>query len=473
MIRSLIQNKNWLKIILLSVACACLIAAAIQYPLSTRFPIGPDAPAHIRDALKLTNEYPGDHSGITTLLNTPYPFPVLTFNIMRIVPISWPDRFTWWMTIAHIAVGLALGFLLYRIHSWQAAVIGISIWAPLTMTFNNHFQSGTLPQLWSLVFLILFLERFAAKSIVWSVLLLFIVMLSHPITAVLLTLTLLATLPAYWANYKKFDAQEQKLLKIISGIVVLIFCTIVYTYVFHSPLHSFWDGSHIEFRDLAFSNIAPWVLLSIPGWIIMQSVIKMRPMMLSLLNTFSVLTLVLAINEWFGVDIWTYRFRSTLIIVSIIGLSIGLLHLVRLTFTSKLSRGIFIALAIGSITLLCWQGNAAAYANNEKSKKTSDFAAMAWMQELPKNSFITSTNVDRVSEWIPLYSKHPYEELTLKNALFTLQGDDLTRYIRAIRCTHVIFFLRREVVPENFIANPNLFVPIYKKDGVIIFAIHK
>lgn len=457
----------------ITAAIILLITMALQYPLSVTFPIGPDTPAHIRDALKLTKEYPGDSTGISILKNSPYPVSILLLNTTRILPISWADRFTWWMTIGHIAVGLALGLFVYRIHSWQAAAIAMSIWAPLTTVFNNHIVSGTLPHLWSLAFLLLFLERFAARSVILTITLLLFGMVSHPITATLIVLTLLIVLPSYWLNKKQFDKQEYVLMQWITGIMVIVIAYIVYHYMTRGPLSLFWDGSHIELQKLLTSDIAPWILLSIPGWIIMQRVTRIRPMAIALWNTLSLLTLVLAINEQFGVDIWTYRFRSTLIIIAIVGISIGLLQLVRLTFSSIISRSIFITLILAFMSSFSWQSNTNVYARHEKNSMRHDIEAMAWMRDLPEDSFITSTNKDRTSEWIPLYSKKSWVELTSDNTLFELSGEKLQKYAASILYTHAIFFLRRETIPENFIAHPQLFTVIYEKDGVTIFKIQK
>lgn len=457
----------------LGLATLLLIAMALQYPLSVTFPIGPDAPAHIRDALKLTKEYPGDTSGIKTLIGSPYPLSVAMLSATRIIPISWADRFTWWMTMGHIAVGLALGLFIYRIHNWQAAAIAIGIWAPLTMVFNNHLASGTLPQLWSLAFLLLFLERFAAKSVIGSSVLLLIVLFSHPITAVVIILTLLIVLPSYWLNREHLNIKEQRLLQVITTTIVIIVGYILYAYILRESISLFWSGPHIEFKKLLNSEIAPWIVLSIPGWIILQRISLMRPMMVTLWNTLYFLILALAINEHFGVDIWTYRFRSTLIIVSLVGIGIGLSHLTQLVFQTKIARFVFTVLIISSVALLCWQHNAIVYATHEKKFNHGEIIAMQWMQSLPNNSIIASTNIDRVSEWVPIYSKHLYQELNPEDKLFSLHGDALAIYVKSASYTHVIFLLRRESVPENFTANPQLFSPIYEQGGVSIFSINK
>lgn len=465
--------KILLPICAVGASIGLLIAMALQYPFSVTFPIGPDAPAHIRDALKITKEYPGDSKGVSILTHSPYPLSILLFNTTRILPISWAERFTWWIAMGHIAVGLSLGLFIYRIHSWQAAAIAMSIWAPLTMVFNNHFASGTLPQLWSLAFLLLFLERFAARSVIWSSVLLLIVLFSHPITAILLTLAFLVVLPSYWLNWKHLDARERRLVQVITYILTVILAYIAYTYILRGPIHIFWDGAHLEFQKLITSEIAPWILLSIPGWIIVQRVSSMRPMTLALWNTLYFLTLVLAINEQFGVDIWTYRFRSTVAIMVIGGISIGLLEITRYAFQNKFIRGSFITLLLTSIALFSWSTNAAAYALHEKKFNHGEITAMQWMQTLPSNSIIASTNIDRVSEWVPIYSKHLYQELNPEDKLFSLHGDELAAYVASVPYTHVIFLLRRESVPENFIANPNVFTQIYSKDKVTIFTINK
>ncbi len=472
------ELKKLPAIIGIMASLALLAILSLQYPLSVTFPIGPDAPAHIRDALKLTKEYPGDASGLKIIANSPYPVSVILFNTARLLPISWADRFTWWMTIGHIAVGLALGFFVYRIYGWQAAAIAIGIWAPLTTVFNNHIVSGTLPQLWSLVFLILFLERFASKSVYGTLVLFVITMFSHPLTAIVLLLSLLIVLPSFILNWKQSDTKDRKLTIVIISVVALFVCAMMYMYIFHGQINLFWSGPHIELSTLIKSEIAPWMLLLLPGWIIMQRALRDKSTLLILLNVLLLLTATLALNERFGVDIWTYRFRSTLIVMAIIPLSIGLTRLNQLIFKSSIPRAVLPSLLLLFIAALSFQHNADTYAYYEDTTKyrrvsTDEITAMKWLSTLPENASIISTSVNRNSEWIPLYSKKPWVELPSDNVLFELSGEDLKNHLVPSSATHLVFFLQREKVPANIRQNPDIFTEVYKNDGAVIFEIKK
>ncbi|MDA1169086.1 MAG: hypothetical protein O3A36_02000 [bacterium] len=461
----------------LGLAVLLLAAMALQYPLSATFPIGPDAPAHIRDALKLTKEYPGDASGIKILLRSPYPLSVAMLSATRILPISWPERFTWWITMGHIAVGLMIGLFVYRIHDWQAAAIAISMWAPLTVTLNNHFESGTLPQLWSLAFLLLFFERVAARSIAGSVTTFLLVLISHPITAVLVVLSATVSLPILFIYKSKLLLQEQRQTKILLGSLIIIYITSIVAFLHRYSSTTYWSGPHFPFHDIVTSPLSILLLLSIVGLIAMQKYLRKNIPLQVLFNSFQIITILLALNNLFGVDIWTYRFRSSVIVIMCISAAIALQALTSIVFTRKTTRVLFISSIIGIIALYAWQHNASVYARYEADDKyrrihPDEKGASIWMKNhIPRDSFIVSTNVNRFSEWIPLYSNIRWEEIGASHPLFNATNVELAGYVPKTAYTHIIFFLRREQIPVNIQSNPQMFENIHTNDGAIVYKI--
>src|SRR5688572_729407 len=109
-----------------------LFAIAAQYPLETTFPIGGDATRYILKLLEVqttANENGFFAAGRELLTNTAYPGTQIILATSALLPISWPERFTWWMSLGHVASGLAIGYFAWRLAGWKAAAAGMAIWA--------------------------------------------------------------------------------------------------------------------------------------------------------------------------------------------------------------------------------------------------------------------------------------------------------------------------------------------------------
>ena len=207
--------------VLLFIASACLITTAAQYPLSTTFPMGGDGAAIIRNVQHI-NIRP--LATLRTIVHSWYPAAYILFSINALIPfISWPILFSWWMAFGQILVGIALGFLCYRLAGARAAAIAIGLWALTPITMTSFFEDGTMAQLWSLIWITLFFERMAAKSTIGMIFFAFIAFFSHPITGLMLVATLCMTVPFSWISLPNLSKNQKTIRNILSlGMLILL-----------------------------------------------------------------------------------------------------------------------------------------------------------------------------------------------------------------------------------------------------------
>src|SRR5688572_12125747 len=108
--------------IALTCAWLCLAMLAIQYPLATTFPIGGDASRYILKLLEANDvlQERGLVASVTTFLtNTEYPGAQAIFALSALLPLSWPERFTWWIVLGHMFTATSLALLLNRLAGWR------------------------------------------------------------------------------------------------------------------------------------------------------------------------------------------------------------------------------------------------------------------------------------------------------------------------------------------------------------------
>src|SRR3990167_8492622 len=155
-----------------------------------------------------------------------YPISYILFSINALNPfVYWPIAFSWWMTLGQVITGLAIGLLSFRLFGIRAAAIGIALWGMTPIALTSFFEDATMAQLWSLPWAILFFERLAARSRKGMILCFFLASFSHPITGLILLVTIIITAPQLWMSTSKLDAKERLLRKIYSysaGVAILL-----------------------------------------------------------------------------------------------------------------------------------------------------------------------------------------------------------------------------------------------------------
>lgn len=440
--------------------------------------MGVDANVYIHLAQRLLNAPTAPSDALLVFKESVYPLTHTLFTFSAIFPSDWPTRFIWWASLGQIMSGLALAFLLYRFNGWPSAAIGTAIWALTPITVNSHFEDGTIAQLWSLAFLLLFFERLLAHSR-WGAAMAFIAtLLSHPITGAVLIISIIAASPLL---IKVLDRHTKNHLKTIIYFLIFISSILLPTIISilrHSNALSVITQSNqyrfpIEYLDPPFGL---FVLLAPVGLLIMIRKTHRLSFFSVILYTFIFSSILLAFNNFIGVGVWTMRMHTYLVLSITILASIALPAILKQTFNKKVAQFIFLALLFSTLSLQYWQKTKHVYAWYEASDNYGrllfeEKLAMEWMENnLITGSHIISSQTARHSEWIKVFTNFPVTHITNNNPLYTLKDQELHDFALNHNGTQLIVFKYVEAIPENMLQHPEWFPVLYETKAVAIIA---
>lgn len=435
-----------------------LIAAALHYPLATTFPIGGDAASYIRDSQKLLSVLEKPVQLINPDTYSRYPLTQAAFALFSVLPVSWAERYTWFMTAAFISSGICLGRLANRVSGAPAAAIAAATWAATLVTIQPHIEDGTMAQLFSLSALFLFLERLYADSYGLASFFLVAALLAHPVTGIV------GLLIAYVAIITQIGSTPSFVARFSVPVAAITLLAIASLF----NQHSFFDHIPSQDRTVSFldsirSWIAPaWILAPI-GFIALAKGFKRHLAGTAAIMAFSYLALLLTFNDLLGISVWTFRFSTYLTSAIVLLFSIALPRLLITAIPYKSLRHIFAALILLSIYIPGWTAAASVFAHYESPSKYArihpdELSALEWMNNnLPPQSTILSTQENRHSEWIPILTRHQWKSVHGKISAELLRDDQFT---------HVIYLKKREGVPTYV---RDHFSVVHETDAAAIF----
>ncbi len=456
-------DKRKTQIMLYVPPIVLLLFFSFLYPLSVNIPIGGDAPSHISTA-----------NSITLLSRSPYPLSSLLFSLTRIIPVSWPMRFEIFMATGYIATGLMLGLLLKKLAGNLSGALSILFWSLCSWDILTFFRDGTMAQLWSLFFVLLFIYLLNKKNLLLSSLTFLAIAFSHPASFAFVASVLLIATPFLVSHFNKVKFFVPLSL-LISGILVLLTLLLFAKFFPYSNLNKFHIQTYL-LGELAESRIGI-LLLSVPlgaTFFVNDSAGSRRKI---ILLVFAFASFVATFNHFFGVGAWERRFAPYFIISLLIFGTIGLAKL----FT-YISKNHFVHLVLLILFAAPLTTNAYFTARNyyrsfngqRSSMHAAEAEAYGWIKNnLDNNVLIMQTrNRGRGVEWLPALTQRKnfiLDDQATKYKLLESCGeilDDLTR----VNVTHVFFYTWTERIPDAYLNNPSIFPLLFKNDEVSIYA---
>lgn len=428
-----------------------LVILALQYPLSTTFPMGGDAAQYVTTA-RLLLAIP-QHPENLIHINHWYPLANILSLPYALLPISWPLRFTWWAVTGQIAVGLALGWFMYRLAGWGAGAASMAFWGLTPIVGTNHFTDGTIAQLWSYVFLYVCLERLHSGRPWWALLFLVLTFLTHPITGFALLFTLLLIIGPLWLARSQLSSPERRTTVIISAGVISLSVLGLITLWNRQNIFGFLQISGIDSSvpvEVWRSVLAPLIFLSPIGYIGLVQRWRDRHLTIFMLVSFSLVCLLLSSNNLLGISVWIGRLAPLFIILISMLAGVGWTALLRFALPAIWLRALITVLFFSVITLMVWQENKPVYAFNDSPSRyvhihPDELAAVNWLAaNTTEHSYVISSTINRHTEWIPaLTSAHwqPAADIVDYTTQFLSQLPPQTDGV------YVVFFLKRETVP--------------------------
>lgn len=459
----------------LLLAFGVLTAFAIQYPLQTTFPIGGDAAVYARLAKISLNFLHEPRAAFSAVTQVHYPLAQFIFSFSGLLPLSWPERFTWMMVAAQIMSGLSLALLLRRLSTWRAAAAGLAMWGLVTIGLNPHFEDATFAQLLSLTPLLLALERIVAGAR-WSALAICLAtLLAHPLSGMMLFASLMLGFWPWLPFYRRLPEHQRRQVlfwSIALGAAALLILL---------KISSSWlwiDAQTEDFflLDILKSKLAPWLILSIAGLPMLLRRVSLNPS-LTILLSFMWLSFLLSTNYLLGIGIFANRFRTYFILSVIISAALAWPAVLGKTFRQPLARISFGALLFISLFAITWRNNTQVYSFYETPEHYNRLhpdvlAALGWMDEqLPVGSYLITTAANRHSEWIPVLTKHQWREINPADPLLQLEGQALSSKAQDEEATHIAFFPYREDVPQEYLNHPEWFPIVFQNNSAVIMSL--
>ncbi|MEO6077515.1 MAG: hypothetical protein ABIP54_01900 [Candidatus Andersenbacteria bacterium] len=456
--KSLHHNQSVLDIALLCIGIAALFTTAFQYPLSTTFPMGGDAAPHIAT---VRDVFTDPIETIFRISHSWYPVSYILFSINALNPfVYWPVAFSWWMALGQIATGLALGFLVYRLYGIRASAISTAIWAMTPITMTSFFEDGTMAQLWSLPWLLLFIERMHAKSIRGMILFSILALFSHPITALIMICVMVMSLP----HIPRGILKKILVWSTAVGVGIATLFLSIRSSTIRTP---FTPEASKYFTDLFHGFFLPWVLASVIGWIELTKTIKKNTLLLTTLVSFFVTSFAFACNDRLGIGFWTNRLNAYILLCVALGAGIGLALITRKIVLERMALLIIILLII-AFTGSTFHDNINIYKRYESSHtdariRPDNLAAISWLNEhLPKDAVLASTAVTRYYEWLPVLTYH--KQYIIKSI------ENIGSY-SGMKNPYLVIFTNEEGVPDSILNNTTNFHLKFKNTGSQIYEV--
>lgn len=473
------MSRTWFSLpaLALTSATALLVMLAVQYPFSTSFPIGGDAAITIIRARALI-QWDNPVAALAALWQSRYPLIHGLFNVFGLLPTGWPERFIWAMVSGHIVTGLALGYLLARLFGIAEAAAGMALWALTTTDVQPHFESATLAHLWSLPVLLLFLERWHARAPGQAALAAAATFLSHPLSALVLTATALLYVPASLVVPPR--SREEKKLAIGGALLLTLALLVVVGIAYLRPtvLDVVRSSEAINpIPNAVRSHIGPAILLAPAGLARVLYRVRRRRTSAAVLVAFATVVLFTNLQSLGGQAAALARFNTYLILGACLFAGAALPAMIRRALPSPLWQLAGTSLLLGALAIWSWQTNAAIYRHYESPSRYArlhpdEHAAFLWLADhVAPGSHLISSEANRHTEWLPVLTGHTWHGLPDHHPLWSLEGDELTRYIARAGYTHLVVLHHRESLEEMFRKRPPAFPVVFQNDAVTVVAL--
>lgn len=462
-------QSNWL----FCIAGFISLVPLLTYPLHNTFPVSHEAPQYIMESLSLKAAF--SQSFLTGLhaLSTGswYPGTTLTlFFIDLLTPLSWPTLMIWLTVIMHFAIGLALSRIAQQCHGKIAAALTLLIWSA-TFTAMRPILNGWMAHWWSLLPTVITLERILQQKYTQAFWWLLVTALIHPLSALVVLLTGLLTLPSYLVQEPRQQKRHLIIILTLGLITAATWWLIDKAYIFDSlksakPLYSL--------RHLLTSPISPAVIAAPLGlaWFIHNRPKKISNIFLLL---FWFTSVMLTFNHlWLPGGLLEWRFEPYLLLsISLVG-GMGIATTLRTAINQvyahhALTLSLFICLTVSG-----WHHNLQYFANyngaNLLIPLTEELQAIDWLRTLPPNTHLVSTRHDLNYKWLPILTHHSWTGIREGETIYLelTQKEKQQEMITAKKLTHLVIFKNREDNIDSLISPFSHFPTVLENDAVLI-----
>ncbi|MDP3685503.1 MAG: hypothetical protein Q8R32_01595 [bacterium] len=454
---------------------------SVQYPLSTRFPLGGDPPTFLYGARAVVEPWFLPEGESFSLLSSRHPLAVLFLAATKVLPVSWPERFIWAMAIAHIVGILVFLWVATRLVGRSEGLVGAAFWAASVGGVNAAFNDGTLAQLVSLPLFLLTIDAVRRRALGWSFVLALLVFFTH-LFSFLVLVCLLGTLiitirgPTWPSEDVRF---VRRLVLPLAGIAL----TLV---LLHRQLLAravagvLGDSTPSTLPELLGTNYGLVFLLALVGVPVLVARLRSDPLVRALVLALVVWATVLTFNHRLGIGIAPERFQVYFGLVAALAAGVALPALVRVAFVKPVVRGLAGVLLLAVPITGAFGHNARIFATYEGPRQQAhvppeERLGYAWIAEhLPREAVIV-TSSHRRTVWLSvLGERRRYRASPERPDAETFRRGDLAA-IRAARstssATHILFYRLHEDVLPAYRDHPDEFPRIFENEALALYAL--
>lgn len=448
--------------IVLLATCA-LIVFALQYPLSTTFPIGGDAASYITKSQHLEN-----------LWTSRYPTAHLLLRASVVLPMEWPDRFVWMMALGHIATGVTLAWLVWCFtKNPLACAAALFFWGLSATGIQQHFQDATFAQLWSLPWFLLWLESLYSRAWWRSIPLLLLTITTHPFTgllAIMISILFLIQL----AGTKEVSAADKKPLLGMTGVTLML-ALLITSILFLRPTVIRDNTDHLVIGEAIRSTYGAQMLLALVGVVYTLRKLRHDTIGRSLIVAGILATAWLAFNDNFGVGVETKRFATYFFVGVSISAAWATPWVLRRALPWRVPRFLVGLLLASAMFVGSWNGGAIVYRFYESPSRyarlhvSEQTAFRALADILPADSTLVSSEANRHGEWLPIVTGKQWFAIPDSDPVWQGGASEWKQFARENHYTHLVVLKHTEAAPLPIQDSTDLFPVVYANTGVTVY----
>lgn len=448
----------------------------LTYPTQINFPVSHEAPNYILPAIFVAEAFSTSiRAGITELAtNSLYPATIGALAIIHaFLPILWPTTIIWLTVFMHLAIGIALALIAYRLRGELAAATTLIFWIA-TFTIMRPIENGWLAFWWSLLPTTLALERAIRRNYLgtgaWSV----VAGLTHPLSAIILVFTFLIALPT-------FLLQEQRVFRrlVFGGLIFLAAASATWWITSHyfiflqlKPAFPPYFPVHLVSSPIAFALfLAPIGLL----WILREHTLKHNQ---TALIAFTMTIILFSFNFlWLGDSIHEWRFEPYFLLILCLAAGIGTSLAIQNLTQHATIRHFLVSLIVVLTALSTWHTNVRFFevydGNNPLVPYAYELDSLNWLiHNTAPDAHIVTLEYSLIHKWIPIVTNRRWtgadETWSLYQTLINRSKQAQAITIKEANFSHFVLWRDRVGDADIQLEAMRDFPTVYDNGSVII-----
>ncbi|OGY42740.1 MAG: hypothetical protein A3G57_03235 [Candidatus Andersenbacteria bacterium RIFCSPLOWO2_12_FULL_45_8] len=184
---------------------------------------------------------------------------------------------------------------------------------------------------------------------------------------------------------------------------------------------------------------------------------------------------MLAGNDLLEIAVWTQRLLPLFIFFVSILASLSLSHIIQTVYKSNFSRVLFSLVIVAYFCTAAWISNSRVYRYYENPANYArlhpdELAAMYWLRDhLTKNSYITTSDKNRHTEWLPVITSLQWLAVSPDDESLINPTNDQIDSLTYRKQKYVAYFTQRENIPTPVLESPGRYPLVFSNQSVAVY----